>query len=335
MLFGPDISNYQSGINMPVVRAQGFDFCSAKATEGSGYRSPAYPAQRDQAIAAGLIFYAYHYVTTDNPFAQARNFLGWVGDRKIACMFDWEANSGDGANLRRVLTAFQAAGINVALVYAPHWYWQQVGSPDLSGLPPLVASSYVSATGSAQAEYAAGGASRWGSYGGGQVALLQFTDHAAVAGMAVDANAYPGTREQLISLLYGNAPATTGSRRRRYREAANDMREKITPKLLPNGAPDLTYWVDGRFTGPFGGGSATIEAAWVTASNASSMELEFWCERSVNGAKTGMPDAHYTWEIGQGDAPSFGIPQGANWVYYQARKITGTGDVAIDIRPRP
>lgn len=340
MLFGPDVSNYQRGINMAAVAAAGCDFVSAKVTEGSSYRSPAYPAQRDQAIAAGLIFYGYHYVTTDDPAAQARNCQGWLGDKNIAVMLDWENNGGDAANLRHVADAFRAAGIRLAPVYAPHWYWQKVGSPDLSGLGALVGSSYPStASGAASALFQGVGASRWASYGGLPMAILQFTDRAAIAGLQIDCNAYPGTRQQLISLLYGSAapttPTPTASRRRRYREAANDMRDKIIPRLLPNGTPDPTFWTDGRFTGPFGGGSATIEAAWVTASNAGSMELEFWCEKSVNGVKTGIEGAHYTWQIGQGDAPSFGIPQGTNWVYYQARKITGTGDVAIDIRPRP
>lgn len=209
MLFGPDISNYQKGIDLARVRAEGFDFVSAKATQGSSYRSPDYARQRDTAIAAGLIFYAYHYVDTSDPAAQARNFLATVGDRNIAVMLDWEKSSGDGAWLRKVLAAFGAAGARVGPVYAPKWYWQQVGSPNLAGLPPLVASSYPSTkSGYASDLYRNVTATRWAGYGGNNVAILQFTDRAQIAGMSIDCNAYPGTREQLISLLYGSVAPT-------------------------------------------------------------------------------------------------------------------------------
>lgn len=206
-IFGIDVSRYQAGIDMAQVRAEGMDFVIAKVTEGATYRSPAWPAQRDDARTAGLLLAAYHYVRTDDPALQAANCRSALGDTTIPIMLDWEENSGDWGNFAAVADAFRAAGLRVVLGYLPRWYWAQQGSPPLAGFA-LVSSRYPSsATGSPAEVYRSVTATTWSGYGGLTPTILQFTDRATVAGQQVDANAFPGTRVQLSALLGLSPPA--------------------------------------------------------------------------------------------------------------------------------
>src|SRR5690625_226023 len=151
-----------------------------------------------------MLLIGYHYVTTDDPAAQARLYRDHVGDPSIPCMLDFEANSGDLANFWAVVRAFNAAGIEIALSYIPHWYWQQIGRPDLTGVPGLVSSSYPGGNGYASALYEWGGGSHgagWASYGGAHPAVWQFTDRARIAGIQVDANAFRGTLNDFKAML--------------------------------------------------------------------------------------------------------------------------------------
>lgn len=207
-LFGVDLSSHQSGINLEGIRAEGFDFAFCKISQGAGYRSPDWPRQRDTARQSGLILAGYHYVDGADPAAQAANCKAWIGDTTIPVALDCEANGGDISHYHAILDAFAAAGLRVALSYLPHWYWQQIGSPDLRGIPPLWSSRYPGGTRAAYASqlYQAVGAQHWAGYGGASVAVLQFTASAVVQGLHVDANAFPGSRDELLALLTGTTP---------------------------------------------------------------------------------------------------------------------------------
>jgi lysozyme len=200
-LYGIDVASYQAGLNLAEVKAESFDFIIAKATQGSGYVDPAWTSFRDGAVANDLILVAYHYVTLDAATAQAENLVGALGDTSIPVMLDFEAGSGDLANFWAVTDAITAAGAHVALSYIPRWYWQQIGSPDLTGVPGLVASDYVGGSGYASALYPGDDSDFWAGYGGVEPVILQFTDAAEVAGQTVDADAYIGTAEELQQLL--------------------------------------------------------------------------------------------------------------------------------------
>jgi hypothetical protein len=199
-LYGIDIASYQAGIDLAEVKAEGFDFVIAKVTQGSSYVDPSWPAFRDAALAAGLILVGYHYVTGDPPAAQADNLLTNLG-YPIATMLDFEAGSGGLDNFWAVADAIASGGGLVALSYIPRWYWQQVGSPDLTGVPGLVASDYVVGSGLASDLYPGDQSGFWEGYGGIEPSVLQFTDTAEVAGQTIDADAYRGTADQFRQLL--------------------------------------------------------------------------------------------------------------------------------------
>lgn len=207
-IYGIDIANFQDGLDLSRVKAEGFDFVWAKVSEGSGFKDHTWPGFRDAAKANGLLLAGYHYVRGDaDADAQADTFVSQLGDNSIPAMLDFEANSGDMSTFWAVLNAIEARGVKVRLSYIPHWYWQQIGSPDISQVPGLIQSSYVNGSGAASALYPGDGSSNWNGFGGKSVDVLQFTDQASVAGFSVDANAFAGTREQLAALLGGTQSA--------------------------------------------------------------------------------------------------------------------------------
>lgn len=222
VIFGIDIHpQYQAGISIAEI-ARDFDFMAVKVSEGtdSSYLGAGSASWLQQGKAAGLLCLGYHYLHAGNEDAQARVFSAALAATGVAGMLDVETGSGNIGNVRAFLDACAAHGGNVRLLYLPQWYWQQIGSPSLAGLPPLWASHYVSGSGTAAALYSKVPDSFWAGYGGGNVAVLQFTDQAQVAGRLCDADAYRGTRDQFAALI---GTPTTGAPRSRRRSEENTM----------------------------------------------------------------------------------------------------------------
>jgi len=206
-LYGPDGSSFQRNLNIDQVKAEGFDFVFWKVSEGDYYQDTSWPRVRDAARANGLLLSGYHYVRGDvDPNSQADTFVQQLGDNSIPVMLDFEANGGNIDSFWAVLNAIQARGPRVRLSYVPHWYWSQIGSPDISGVPGLIQSAYVSGSGYASALYAGDQTSGWNGFGGRNPDLLQFTDAAALAGVNMDCNAFRGSRDDLAALLGVGAP---------------------------------------------------------------------------------------------------------------------------------
>ncbi len=205
-IYGVDISAYQKGIDVSRVQAEGFQFLIARCWRGQ-LRQPdsEFHRFRQACQRIGMRFMAYHYIGGDYPAdQQVEDCIGHLGDPSIPVMLDWENGSGGVGQLRRVHEAFTARGVRVALTYAPRWYWQQQGSPSLTGLPPLTASHYAAGTRTDVASrlyQAAARSVHWNGYGGNTTAVLQFTDRAQVAGMRIDANAFRGTTAELDTLF--------------------------------------------------------------------------------------------------------------------------------------
>lgn len=207
-LYGPDTSNNNFGSAAQATAfvaqlpGQGFSWITQKVSEGDYYRDPYWPVISQWCRQNGFPCIGYHYVTTDSPAAQAQTWKANGGGN--FAMLDFEANSGDMTNFWNVVRAFNAAGVHISLSYIPHWYWQQIGSPDLSQVPGLIASDYVPGTGYASSLYPGDESSYWAPYGGATPQLLQFTDAALIGTLSVDANAFRGTLDQLIALLQGD-----------------------------------------------------------------------------------------------------------------------------------
>ncbi len=215
-LYYPDCSNNnwtstQDALHfLTQLAPEGFAGMCHKVSEGSYYEDPFWPAVRDWCADNRMPLIGYHYVTTDDPAAQARTWHGNGGG--TVAMLDWEDNGGNLANLTAVVDAFNAAGVTVQLGYFPRWYFREQGGGRLVGLTDfLVSSGYPAGGGYASTIYAASGGNSgegWAPYGGLTPGAWQFTDRADVAGHIVDCNAYRGTD---INVLFGTgAPRHPG-----------------------------------------------------------------------------------------------------------------------------
>jgi hypothetical protein len=111
-------------------------------------------------------------------------------------MWDAEADGSTVPRLVQLTSAFRNLGGNPRLVYLPHWWWQQIGSPDLTPLAraglSLISSDYTS--------YSDNGPG-WTPYGGMTPVIWQYTDAQPFNGQSVDFNAYKGTVDELRVLL--------------------------------------------------------------------------------------------------------------------------------------
>ena len=202
VLFYPDVSGYQGNIDLAGVPA-----ACAKATEGGSYASPFYAAQKNEAAKAGAFFFAYHFLHAGNGRQQAL----WCRSKTpgVPLMLDFEPTGSSEPRLPDAvafITAYRGAGGVCNLVYLPHWYWQQIGAPDLKPLRDLgmllVSSAYP---GSYTGDHGSG----WQPYGGMDVTIWQYTSTQVLHGQKVDYNAYRGTLDQLESLVRtGKLPGT-------------------------------------------------------------------------------------------------------------------------------
>jgi Putative peptidoglycan binding domain/Glycosyl hydrolases family 25 len=200
-IFYPDISNYQAGISL-----HGTVACCAKATESTSYLSTDFRPAQGRASQAGAYFFAYHFLHAGNGSGQANWCHAHVGN--IPLMLDWEAAGsshpgvGDATSF---IDAYRRLGGICNLMYLPHWYWQQIGSPSLSPLSQrgmsLVSSAYT-----AYSDTGTG----WQPYGGLTPKIWQYTDHFLFNGQRVDFNAFKGTVDQLKQLAGKGAVAPSG-----------------------------------------------------------------------------------------------------------------------------
>lgn len=164
---------------------------------------PEFAANLAEARAAGMLVGAYHYLRSGATAAAQVANVRRVVPRDVPVVPDVEANSGGIELVREFVDRLRTAGYRVPLLYLPHWYWHQIGSPPLAGLPPLWSSRYPNnVVGSIADEWADVPAHYWIGYGGLGVAVLQFTSSAAIAGhRPLDANAFRGSRDELAAVL--------------------------------------------------------------------------------------------------------------------------------------
>jgi hypothetical protein len=205
-IFGPDISSYQSGLSLS--RLSDASFVLAKTTEGTYYTDADYQSWRNQAAQLGKPFIWYHFLSGESAAAQAQHTAANVGDRTLPGMLDAEPAGSFSPTLSQIIAyidAAHAAGLDLRLIYLPRWYWEQIGSPSLSGLVSrgvsLVSSAYPGGSGSPTSIYPGDGAAGWQSYGGMTPLIYQYTNQASDGGQQLDYNAFRGTTAQLASAL--------------------------------------------------------------------------------------------------------------------------------------
>jgi hypothetical protein len=212
-LWGFDISDYQGDFDMDAAKRAGFSFVIIKVTEGSAWKSKYFKANYQRARDTGLLTCGYHYQRSNaSPHAQADNFASMAGT-DVGFIPDVEANGGGVDLTRAILAELRTEGYSSPLSYIPKWYWQQIGSPNLSGLAQLWQSHYPDNKGGSVADiYKRVPSSWWTGFGGQPIKILQFTSLATVAGRTpIDGDAFEGSIQDLTALLGGKLPTPAPS----------------------------------------------------------------------------------------------------------------------------
>jgi hypothetical protein len=204
-VFGIDVSNHQRNFDFARARAEGFSFSTHKINEGT-WRDPYWPRALDEGrkhFPGRFGGYVFCKVAT-NPDTEA-DVVADMCPRDVPIQIDYEdldRNGSIGDLLARV-NALTARGFNLLPIYLPRWYWSgRMGSPGLSGLPVDIWNShYVTGSGFASSLYPGDMHPGWAPVGGKDVAILQFTEQADVAGQSIDANAVRGGESKLAELF--------------------------------------------------------------------------------------------------------------------------------------
>lgn len=202
----PDVSSYNANAHI----TPGTSVVMARATLSDTLSDSQFTRFRHEAAEMGAFFVAYHWLNRENAHSQAHWAKFNVG--RTPLMVDAEdvaGNTGYAGTLRvsdilNFVSEYRALGGVCHLVYLPHWYWQTMGSPDLTPLADaglhLVASEYR--------KYTDGG---WPSaYGHMNPEEWQYTNAMPYGGGTVDFNAYKGTVQQFIQLATGGNMSTEG-----------------------------------------------------------------------------------------------------------------------------
>ena len=193
-IYFPDVSAYQKGISLAGAQA-----VAVKCTQGLSYFSPTYAAQCSEADKHSVFRLAYHFLEHGSGAGQADAFYSRAG--KTPGMVDCEPAFGSAgqmtseptiADVCAFVDRLRSRGGTVWWVYLPHWWWQELGSPDLKALRDrgLLLWSSVYTTYS-DSNAAAG----WQEYGGMTPMAWQYSETTSFGGIsAVDFNGFRGSK---------------------------------------------------------------------------------------------------------------------------------------------
>lgn len=241
--FFPDISSAQRGISL-----RGTAAVACKVTEGAGYFNPDYNRARSNAAANGVFFFAYHFLTNGNAAAQAAWCFAHAGKTPVMLDFEPSTTHPTMADAVGFIDAYRKMGGVIYLLYLPHWYWQQIGSPSLAAFVQrgmkLVSSNYTA--------YSDNGPG-WAAYGGMSPTVWQFSDRTPFNGFNVDFNAFKGTLIEFKSIVRtGKLPAP------------------VVPKPVSDvtGNPIQGIKVVARFT--------QADVSWTPTANAKTYTVNLW-----------------------------------------------------------
>src|SRR6266496_6517074 len=209
-VFTVDVASFQRGLSVKQIKAAGFVGMMARCSIGKNYDSE-YQRFLKEAKALDFPFAAYHFLKGKNhtPIAtQVSICLMAIKDLSVPLMLDVESDINsipswtDVTECERMISA---QGKDCNSIYLPHWYWSQIGKPDVN--LPLIASAYGhNPAGKASAIYPGDWA--WPqSYGGRLPILWQFGSRGYIDGYSsltgdsglVDVNAYRGPAAGLIT----------------------------------------------------------------------------------------------------------------------------------------
>jgi hypothetical protein len=253
MLYGVDIhAQYQAGIDLATLKGQGYTFMVTKASEGTSIPSTAtFSAARfkarvldwvGQARALGMVPGLYHWLKAGNGPGQAQFFHRQVldagGPAGMLIQLDCEDNAGYGDVVEWATEWQRLTDGHPFLLYTGGWWWKPRAWDGARVTPYLWDSHYLGADADTLPDDPAAFTARipdaWWKpgYGNWPVAtMLQFTAEGDAGGIGnnVDLNVFPGTLEELATLIGG----------------ITDMAFAESPQTDPHGMTTLFRVFDG------------------------------------------------------------------------------------------
>lgn len=242
-IFYPDIASFQKGISLKGALA-----VSCKVTEGTNYVNPDYNRARANAAANGTFFFAYHFLHNGSAATQAAWCLSHAGKTPIMLDFEPSSTRPTLTDCLNFIDTYRRLGGVIHLVYLPHWYWQEIGSPSLQSLVDrglhLVSSAYTT-----YSDHGIG----WQPYGGMTPTVWQYSDKTPFNGFSVDFNCFKGSIAEFRSIV------STG-------------KQPVVPVAKPvhdkTGNPVKGIKVEARFT--------QADVTWEPAPGATSYTVNLW-----------------------------------------------------------
>jgi hypothetical protein len=202
-----DLSNWNAGVDVGQIAAEGYSAAICKATEGVTWRDGQFDTWIPRIAAAGMIPGAYHYLRAGDGYDQAHAFHdrirdhggpnGWI----IAVDNEKDANLATTTMFVDVWNAITDG--HPILMYTGSWWWTPRAWNGVDLTPDLWHSHYVTGTDLGSRLYEKVPADWWTpGYGGWPTAtLLQFTSSGLVAGRPLDVSAFRGNRTELAATL--------------------------------------------------------------------------------------------------------------------------------------
>jgi len=129
-----DLSHHNSVSSWQQVRGAGIVGIIHKATEGATYTDPDYLKRAHDAMNAGLLWGAYHWINAGNIANQVDNFLHFVGvDDETLYALDWEDDPNNGTASKAQAQEFlqriaEKIGANRCVVYSGNTAKEKLGS---------------------------------------------------------------------------------------------------------------------------------------------------------------------------------------------------------------
>ena len=208
--YGIDISNHQGDFPVAGARAEGYEFCWAKCSQGNWYEDPYFFSNVSKSRECGMLPGAYHWLEYGNGVAQARMFFnrcqqaGMDQGLLIAC--DNESNADWATTVAFFNEWNRLSGGHPMYMYSGAWWWQPRGWNGASLTPLLWHSRYVSGSGTGAALYGLTNDSFWTPYygGWGQATVLQYSSSGVVQGRAIDVNVFRGSIGELRATAGGS-----------------------------------------------------------------------------------------------------------------------------------
>jgi len=206
---------YQAGISISQIAAEGYQGLIVKASEGLASLWTA-PSNFEEWINAGrannMIVGAYHWLNNSNPIYQLEHFLSRIesvgGPEGLLCCLDVE-DPNHPPNLD-TLYAFadefnRRTNHHPLFIYSGEWWWSSRGWRG-ADFGPLWDSRYVEGVATGSELYSRVPDSWWKpTYGGwSEVTMLQFTSKAVVAGQRIDVSYFNGSPDELRQYTSSN-----------------------------------------------------------------------------------------------------------------------------------